>query len=63
MDTPFIIPLGCFAMVILIVAIINIAKMRDRELEVHQKLHEEQLEHARKMKELEIELQRVRQES
>jgi hypothetical protein len=63
MESPFIIPLGVFTMVILIVAILNVAKMRDRELEVHQRLHEEQLEHARKMKELEIELARVRQAS
>ncbi len=63
MDTPFVIPLACFAMVILIVAIINMTKIRDKELEVHQRLHEEQLEHARKMKELEIELTRIRQAS
>lgn len=63
MDTPFIIPLACFAMVVLIIAIVSMSKMRDKELEVHQKLHEEQLEHARKMKELEIELARIRQAS
>ena len=63
MDNPFIIPLAVFAMVVLIVGIASITKVRDKELEVHQKLHGEELEHARKMKELEIELSRVRQGS
>jgi len=63
MESPFIIPLACFAMVVLIVAVANVSKMRDRELEVHGKLRSEELEHQRKMKELEIELQRVRQGS
>jgi hypothetical protein len=62
-ESPFIIPLAVFAMVVLIVAIANMTKVRDKELEVHGKLREEELEHARKMKELEIELARVRQGS
>lgn len=60
MDSPFVIPLACFAMVVLIVAVVSMTKLRDKELEIHQKLHEEQMEHARKMKELELELERVR---
>lgn len=55
-----IIPLAAFAMVVLIVAIVKLAKIRDRELEVQQKLHLEQLEHQRKMQELELELARLR---
>ena len=62
MESPLIIPLGVFAMVVLIVAITKMAKIRDREIEVHQRLHLEQLEHQRKMKELELELERVKQE-
>jgi hypothetical protein len=60
MYSPFLIPLGCFAMVVLIVAITHLVKIRDKELETHQKLYQEQLEHQRKMKELELELERVR---
>ncbi len=61
MESPFIIPLAVFAMVVLIVAISCMAKVRDKELEIHSKLQAEQLEHQRKMKELELELERARQ--
>jgi len=60
MDSPAIIPLAVFAMVVLIVAIVKLAKTRDREIEVQQRLHLEQLEHQRKMQELERELERVK---
>jgi hypothetical protein len=60
MYSPFIIPLACFAMVVLIVAITQMVKMRDKEMEVHQKLHHEQLDHERQMKELDLELTKLR---
>ena len=60
MESPFIIPLAVFAMVVLIVAIVKLAKTRDREIEVQQRLQLEQLEHQRKMQELERELERVK---
>jgi hypothetical protein len=60
MESPLIIPLAVFAMVVLIVAIVKLAKIRDRELEVQQKLHLEQMEHQRKMQELELQLARLR---
>ncbi len=60
MDNPFLIPLGAFLMVVLIVAIVHFAKIRDKETEVEQNLRLEVMEHQRKMKELEIELTRVR---
>jgi hypothetical protein len=60
MFNPLLIPLACFAMVVLIVAIAHLTKIRDKELEIHQKLHTEHLEHQRKMKELELEMERVR---
>jgi hypothetical protein len=63
MESPFVIPLACFAMVVLIVAVVNVTKLRDKELEVHSRLHEQELEHQRKMKELELELERARQGS
>jgi len=61
MFSPFIIPLAAFAMVVLIVAITQLAKIRDKEMEAQQKLHLEQLEHQRKMQELELELPRIKQ--
>lgn len=61
MDSPFIIPLACFALVVLIVAIVKVAKIRDKEMEVQQRLHVELLEHQRKMRELEQALERVKQ--
>jgi len=60
MHSPLIIPLSVFAMVVLIVAIVKLAKIRDKEMEVHQRLHMEQLEHQRKMQELQRELDRVK---
>ncbi len=60
MESPLIIPLAIFAMVVLIVAIAKLAKIRDVELQVQQKLHLEQMEHQRKMQELELELERVK---
>jgi hypothetical protein len=59
--SPFVIPLGVFAMVVLIVAITQIVRIRDRELEVHQKLYLEEMEHQRKMRELELDLERIKQ--
>lgn len=59
MDSPFVIPLAAFALVVLIVAITQLVKIRDLELEVHQRLHLEEMEHQRKMKELELD--RIRQ--
>jgi hypothetical protein len=59
--SPFVIPLGVFAMVVLIVAITQIVKIRDKEMEVHRKLHLDEMEHQRKMRELELELERIKQ--
>jgi hypothetical protein len=61
MDSPFIIPLGVFAMVVIIVAITQLVKVRDKEMDVHQRLHLEEMEHQRKMRELDIELERLKQ--
>ena len=61
MDNGALIPMGAFAGIALIVAIISLAKMRDKEAEVQQSLHLEELDHQHKMKELEAELERVKQ--
>jgi len=62
MDEPFIIPLACFAMVALIVAIVNMVKIRDQEMDVRQRLYQEELEHRRKLSELDLELERIKQD-
>jgi len=59
--SPFIIPLSVFAMVVLIVGIAELAKIRNLEMDVHQKLHGLEMEHQRKMRELELELERIKQ--
>jgi hypothetical protein len=55
LTNPFIIPLGAFLMVIFIVGITSMRKMRERELQAHQELRIREMEHERKMKELDIE--------
>jgi hypothetical protein len=59
MDSPFIIPLAAFALVALIVAITQMARIRDVETQVAQRLYLEQVEHQKKMQELNLELSRV----
>jgi hypothetical protein len=58
--SPVSIPLGVFAMVVIIVAIANIAGLREVEIDVHQKLHAKEMEHQRKMRELDMELERIK---
>jgi hypothetical protein len=60
--SPIVIPLGFFAMVVLIVAIAVMKKMRDRELQAHQELRLREMDHERRLKELEIEKAKVEME-
>ena len=60
MDAGVLVPLAVFAFVALLVAITSMAKLRGKEMEVHQRLYMEELEHQRKMKELVLELERVK---
>ncbi len=60
MGSPLIIPLACFAAAVVIVAITQLVRIRDTEIEVHQRLYQEEMEHRRKMKELELELERIK---
>jgi hypothetical protein len=53
--SPIWIPLGALLMVVIIVAMINFRKMREKELQAHQDLRLREMEHERKLKELEIE--------
>ena len=61
MDSPLIIPLAGFVMAIVIVAIMQLMKVRDVEMETHQRLYLEEMEHQRKMRELELELKQLEQ--
>ena len=61
MDSPFIVPLALFAMVVLIVAIVSVMKIRDQENDVRLRLYQEEMEHRRKMQELEQQLAQVKQ--
>jgi hypothetical protein len=63
MDSPFIIPLAAFVMVVIIVAIVHLMKIRDLEVETQQRLLAEEMEHQRKMRELELDLERVKRGS
>jgi hypothetical protein len=60
MGSPFIIPLAGFAMAVIIVAIVHLTKIRDVEIESHQRLRLEEMDHQRKMRELEVELEQVK---
>jgi len=61
MDSPTMIPLAAFALAVIIVAIVHLMKIRDLEIDSHQRLRIEEMEHQRKMRELDLELDRVRQ--
>jgi flagellar biosynthesis/type III secretory pathway M-ring protein FliF/YscJ len=54
-----LVPLGAFVMVIVIVAIQSMRKTREGELRAHQDLRTREMEHERKMKELEIERAKI----
>ena len=56
---PIMIPLGALLMVVIIVAIVNYRKMRERELQAHQELRSREMEHERKLKEMEIEKAKI----
>jgi hypothetical protein len=48
------------AMVVAIVGIVHWSKVRDKELQYHQDLRVREMEHQRKMKELEVELEKAK---
>jgi hypothetical protein len=61
--SPFLIPLAVFAMVVLIVAIAALTHIRNLEMETHQNVYTQEMEHQRKMRELELELERIKQQT
>ena len=62
MDSPFIIPLAVFAMVVLLVSITGMAKLRDIEVDVRQKLLVEEMDHRHKMEQLDLELRQLKKD-
>ena len=56
----FLTPIAGMALVILIEANINFAKVHEQETDVRFKLHAAEMEHQKRMKELELELERAR---
>ena len=61
-NVEILIPLGAFAMAIIIVAISSFRKVRERGLQAHQELRIREMEHERQLKELEIEKVRLQLE-
>lgn len=61
MDAGILIPLGCFAAVVLIVALVTFAKIRDREIDVLSTLGRAEAEHRTRVADLDRELKRLRQ--
>jgi hypothetical protein len=51
------------AMVVAIVGIVTWHRARDKELQFHQDLRIREMEHQRKMKELEVEMERIKARS
>jgi len=60
MFSPTMVPLALFLMVVVIVALTQVVKLRDKEIAVQRQLHAATLEHQRKMEELQAELERVK---
>jgi len=60
MDEGILIPLACFAAVILVVALVTFAKIRDRELETLSTLGRAEAEHRSRVAELDRELNRLK---
>ncbi len=59
MNSGLLVPLGVFAMVVLIVAIKSMSGTREKELIAHQQLRQLEMEHERKMKEMDLEKAKV----
>jgi len=56
----FFIPFAGMAMIIAIVGIVFWYKARERELAVHQDMRTREMEHQRKLKELDLELEKAK---
>jgi len=57
---PFLIPIAGMVMVVGIVGIVFWYKAREKELQYHQEMRLKEMEHQRRMKELEVELEKAK---
>ena len=62
MSSPLIVPLALFAALAFVLTIHKAARIQNIEAEIRRRLHQEEKEHGRKMRELEVELERTEQE-
>jgi hypothetical protein len=60
MFSPLFVPLALLAAVTLVLTIAKAARLGDLEAEIQRRLHQEEIEHACKVEELETELERTR---
>lgn len=60
MNPGIVIPLGCFALVVIIVALVCVVRMRDVEVNTHWKIRKQELEHREAIRRLDEELKRLR---
>jgi hypothetical protein len=57
----FLIPIAGMAMVLGIVGIVFWYKARERELQIHQDLRQREMDHQRRMKEMDLEIEKSRE--
>jgi hypothetical protein len=57
---PYLIPIAAMLMVVAIVGIVFWHKAREKELQFHQDLRLKELEHQRRMKEIELEIEKLK---
>ena len=57
---PFMIPIAGMLMVVAIVSIVFWFKAREKELQAHQEMRTREMEHQRKMKELELDIEKIK---
>jgi len=60
MDAGILVPLGCFATVVLIVALTSFTKIHDRENDARSVLGQAEAEHRARLAELDRELERLK---
>lgn len=58
-DAGVIVPVAAFVMVIILVAIRSFGRTREKELAAHQELRTREMEHERRLKELEVERAKI----
>lgn len=57
---PLMIPIAAFLMTVIIVAIVMWQKAREKELQYHQEMRLREMEHQLKMKELEVDMEKLK---